>query len=249
MKSSLVLVVLFLSFAVSDPESAIAQQESSLEQSDVVVLLHGMARHPDSMDKIEIAFQEKGYATHNEGYPSREYTVEMAVDSVLYPQILAMDLQEGQKLHFVTHSLGGIITRYLLKKHPELPVGRVVMLAPPNKGSELVDTFRKVPVLAKSLNGPAFFQLGTGEDSFVNQLGPVDFECGVITGNKTWNALYSTIIPGNDDGKVSVDNAKVDGMKDFLTLPANHTFIMRNEEVIRQTTHFIENGVFDQVES
>lgn len=249
MKASLTffLLVLGIAFLTAEPISA---QPSELEtRSDVVVILHGMARHPDSMEKIEQAFKEKGYTTFNEGYPSREYTVEMAVDSVLYPQILAMNLQEGQKLHFVTHSLGGIITRYLLKKHPDLPVGRVVMLAPPNKGSELVDTFRKVPVLAKSLNGPAFFQLGTGKDSFVNQLGPVEFECGIITGNQTWNAFYSTIIPGNDDGKVSVENTKVDGMKDFIALPASHTFIMRNEEVIRQTAHFIEKGAFDKIES
>ncbi len=217
--------------------------------NDYVFLLHGMARSSGSMEKIEEYLSEKGYSVFNEGYPSRKLSVEMIVDSIVVHQIRSLDLDEGQKISFVTHSLGGIVVRYLLQEYPDLPVNRVVMLSPPNKGSELVDTFRKVPFLARNINGPAFFQLSTDEDSFVNQLGPISNECGIIAGTKTWNAFYSNIIPGSDDGKVSVDSAKLEGMKDFLEVEANHTFIMKNEDVIEQTLHFIEYGEFEHIET
>jgi len=250
MKTSLCILLVLL---FNLPTQVIAQDNTTSQResvsSDYVVLLHGLSRHPSSMEKMQETFDAKGFITFNEGYPSRKLTIEMIVDSVLYPQMQNLPLKSNQKIHFVTHSLGGIIVRHLLEKYPDLPVGRVVMLSPPNKGSELVDTFRNVPILARTINGPAFFQLGTDKDSFVNQLGPVRFECGIIMGNQTWNAFYSTLIPGNDDGKVSVESAKVEGMKEFITLPSNHTFIMRNEEVIRQAAHFIEKGAFDKVES
>ncbi len=122
-------------------------------------------------------------------------------------------------------------------------MGQVVMLSPPNQGSEVIDKLRNMPGFYW-LNGPAGQQLGTDKDSIPMKLGKVDFKLGIITGNKSINLFLSLIIPGDDDGKVSIENAKVTGMTDFMVLPHSHPFIMRSEEVIYQTKHFLEHGRF-----
>jgi len=122
-------------------------------------------------------------------------------------------------------------------------LGRTVMLAPPNQGSEVVDKLGNWK-LFYTLNGPAGLQLGTGSNSVPNQLGPVDFQLGVIAGSKTVNPLLSRLIPGDNDGKVSVSRTQVAGMKDFIVMPYSHTFIMRHKEVIEQALHFIQQGSF-----
>lgn len=187
------------------------------------------------------ALLERGYLVSNVEYPSREKPIEE-----LAPLAIASGLAAcppGESVHFVTHSLGGILVRYYLEEN-ELPrLGRVVMLAPPNNGSEVVDVLSQVPGFSW-WNGPAGAQLGTDEASVPLRLGPVNFDLGVIAGTETFNPILSQYLPNPDDGKVSVESTKVEGMSDFIELPYTHTFIMRASEVIEQTAIFIESGQF-----
>ena len=121
------------------------------------------------------------------------------------------------------------------------------MLAPPNQGSEVVDDFGAMPGFGL-VNGPAGFQLGTGDDSLPRSLGPVNFEVGIIAGSATFNPILSQSLPNPDDGKVSVESTRVKGMKDFIVVPHSHTFIMRAEVVVEQTIHFLREGSFDHAE-
>jgi hypothetical protein len=139
--------------------------------------------------------------------------------------------------------MGGIVLRFYLEKHELVNLGRVVMLSPPNQGSELADWMAENPVLDRFL-GPSAEQLGTGPESLPQRLGPVDFEVGIIAGDRTLNPLFSRVIPGADDGKVAVERTKVEGMADFLVVPHTHTYIMMRESVIAQVIHFIEHGDF-----
>jgi hypothetical protein len=151
-------------------------------------------------------------------------------------------------VHFVTHSLGGILVRQYLSEHHVHKLGNVVMLGPPNKGSELVDFFRKSPFLERlfaNLSGPASKQLSTSADSTPNLLGEVDFPLGVIAGTRNFNFVYWKIMPNKSDGKVSVSSSKVKGMTDHLVLPVDHTFMMRDRMVIRQVKAFIKDGQFE----
>jgi triacylglycerol lipase len=153
----------------------------------------------------------------------------------------------SNKVNHVTHSLGGIILRCYLKEHKDERTGRVVMLSPPNRGSELVDAFRDFRIYQRFTGKPGQ-RLGTGTNDLPRALGPVDFELGVITGDRSLNPFYSSIVDGRDDGKVSIENAKVSGMTDFLVMHSSHTFIMRRKKVIKQVIFFLENGTFRRKE-
>jgi len=209
---------------------------------ETVVLLHGLSRTGRSMRKIAQVLEEEGFVPVNVDYPSRKYSIEDLADRFLHKVLASLEGKPRSRVHFVTHSLGGVIVRYYLKHHRVEGLGRVVMLSPPNQGSELVDLL-KDRAFFKRWHGPAGQQLGTA-DRFLRDLGPVGFELGVIAGRKTVDPVSSRFIPGPNDGKVGVERTKVPGMKDFLVVPSSHTFIMRRREVVDQIIHFLRHGCF-----
>jgi pimeloyl-ACP methyl ester carboxylesterase len=210
-----------------------------------VVVLHGLARTHRSMDDMAESLEIAGFFTVNLDYPSREEPIETLAAETIPEGIRRCEATRASPIHFVTHSMGGIILRYYLSNRPIPDLGRVVMLSPPNQGSEVADNLRDNP-LYRWLNGPAGQQLGTGPDGIAARLGPVDYPVGVITGDRHsfFDAWLAVMIPGEDDGKVSVARAKVAGMTDFLVLPYTHPFIMEEEEVIAQTLYFLRHGHF-----
>jgi hypothetical protein len=196
------------------------------------------------MNDIASSLTGSGYLVWNESYPSTEKPVsELAVQAIT-PAVEFCQTGRTGEIHFVTHSLGGILVRYYLQDHDIDHLGRIVMLSPPNKGSEIVDELREFK-LYQNVMGPAGQQLGTDDSSIPNQLAPIEGEIGVIIGNSTSDPWFSWFIPGEDDGKVSVARARLDEMKDFLVVEQGHTFIMKKSEVIRQVEYFLMNGEFD----
>ena len=212
--------------------------------ADCVVLLHGLARTAMSMNPMQRALIDAGFETANIDYASRNFTIEELADSVI-PEGLAACRSKGSvgHIHFVTHSLGGILLRQYLSMHPIPDLGRVVMLGPPNQGSIAVDELREVPGF-DWLNGPAGLQLGKGEDSVPLKLGPATFELGVIAGNRTIDPITSSVLENPDDGRVSVEDTRLDGMTDFIVVEHSHAFMMRMRRPIDLTIKFLNSGSF-----
>jgi len=214
-------------------------------KNEMVVLLHGLARTPCSMVKLATYLsRQSGFKIVNLDYPSRTQSIQQLTEYIR-KRIAQASPQTADKVHFVAHSLGGILVRAYLKTNPLKNLGQVIMLSPPNQGSELVDIFKNNG-LFQLIMGTAGQQLGTQPTSVPNQLGAVTFKLGIIMGNVSFNPLSSYLIPGDDDGKVSVERAKISGMTDFLVLPHSHSFIMNSHEVMRQTRYFLEHGRFDK---
>lgn len=207
------------------------------------MLLHGLARTDRSFSKMESALVDAGYDVVNFGYPSRSNDIESLAAEVI-PDALSQ-IEVGNTVHFVTHSMGGILIRQYLGEKPIENLGRVVMLGPPNKGSQVVDKLQDVPGF-ELVNGPAGMQLGTGELSIPSTLGAADFEVGIVAGTRSINLILSTMLPSPDDGKVSVENTKLEGMADHIELPVAHPFLMTNKRVIEQVIHFLETGKFEK---
>ena len=214
-------------------------------KNETVVLFHGLARSSRSMDKMARELENEGYRVLNMDYPSTSAPIEKLAEQVFHT--LEPQIENEQTVHFVTHSLGGIILRQYLEEH-ELPnLGRVVMLAPPSRGSEVTDKLGNI-FLYQWINGPAGNQLGTGTNSHPLRLKAPDFELGIIAGDRTINPILSMLIPGPDDGKVALARVKPAVYSDYIKLHTTHTFTMCNRRSIAQTKHFLLHGKFNPKE-
>ncbi len=238
------IVLLFTIFCqICDAKASMVTSPQT--KQECVILLHGLARTSGSMNKIARALKQNGYHVINISYPSRQKTIQELSEIAVSQGIARCAAHNAPNIHFVSHSLGGILVRYYLTRHNIENLGRVVMLAPPNQGSEIVDSWKNIPGFA-AWNGPAGLQLGTNPTSIPRQLDPVNYPVGIIAGTKTINPLLSHFLPSPNDGKVSVESTKVEGMTDFITVPVSHTFIMRNNEVIAQIKAFLRSGSFSR---
>jgi hypothetical protein len=207
-------------------------------RADHVLLVHGLLRSHRSMQPLARHLDAAGFVVHNLDYPSASKDLDALVRQLASAVATCCEDGDG-RVHFVTHSLGGILVRaYLAQTHPPR-LGRVVQLAPPNHGSELVDHLGPLA----GLLGPTGSKLGTSDESLPNRLPAPDYEIGVIAGTGSVSP-GSALIPGEDDGTVSLASTRLEGAKDFLVMDASHTFIMQREDVARQVEHFLRTGSF-----
>jgi len=232
--------------------SSLAQAETastSQDATECVILLHGLARTSSSMNDLQDELIKAGFVVAKIDYPSRKLTVEELAAPAIEKGLKQCEEQGAQTVHVVTHSMGGILFRQYVTDNGAEKFARTVMLAPPNKGSEAVDALRDVPGF-QFLNGPAGLQMGTDSNSVPLKLGPATSDIAVIAGTFSINLMLSTFLPDPDDGKVSVESSRLEGMCAHLQVHVSHPFIMEDEEVMVEIISYLQTGRFisDQAE-
>jgi pimeloyl-ACP methyl ester carboxylesterase len=210
---------------------------------DGVVLLHGISRTSHSLRKMQMAIEGCGFATLNLDYPSRRKALESLAEDI-HPGIELFAAGIEGSIHFVGHSMGGLLARAYLARYRPKRLGRVVMLGTPNSGSEIADRLKNV-LPYRAWFGPAGQQLITTRDAALDAILPrVDYPVGVIAGNRSIYPISSAFLPKPHDGRVSVENTRLDGMVDHVVINASHPSLMRNALAIEQTIAFLREGRF-----
>ena len=220
----------------------------SAQAAETVVLLHGIAKTSSSMKPVEKALRAAGYEVLSMTYPSTKKNMTGIIEGLREAPLNQGFWDKAEKVHFVTHSMGGLVVQqYLNAYRGDLPapkLGRVVMLAPPNGGSEVADLLHNLWPY-QWYYGPAGQDLTTTS----RQQAVVEpyYDLGIIAGTKEWMYIVAAfVVPGASDGRVSVEKTKMSGMKDHMTVPATHTFIMDRSDVHRQVLSFLKDGAFSR---
>lgn len=208
-----------------------------------VFILHGLARFAGSMDPLAVALAEAGFTVSNVAYPSTRGTLATMVAPLA--SAVAEHGDSCTQMHFAGYSLGAIIIRAYLANTPPPRLGRVVMIAPPNHGSELADVLGAI-WLFRTMAGPVAAELGTSVENLPRRLPTPRYPVGVIAGDRIGNPLGQLLIPGAHDGTVSVASTQLEGMTDFLLVHRTHHFILRAPEVVAQTAAFLQRGRFER---
>lgn len=210
---------------------------------DGVVLLHGIGVGSRTLKKLDRALQRRGFATLNLDYSSRKKPLEALAEEIHAP-IAAFAEQCGGAIHFVAHSMGGLLTRVYLSRRRPARLGRVVMLGTPNGGSEVADLLKDLSIY-RAVFGPAGLQLSTTQDPVLADLPLPDYAIGVIAGCRTIAPIASALVlPRPNDGRVSVASTKLAGIADHTIVKASHTRLPRHNVAIGQTIAFLHDGRF-----
>jgi pimeloyl-ACP methyl ester carboxylesterase len=210
---------------------------------ECVVLLHGVGMGRWTMAPLARALETAGYRTVNLTYPSRTLELERIAGEWLPERLREADVARAPRVHFVAHSMGSLVTRLFLRDHRPAHLGRVVLLGPPNHGSVAADHAERNG-LYRWLLGVNLARLGTGAAGVAPRLPPADFEVGVIAGTERVNPLFADVLTGAHDGVVTVDSARLEGMRDFLVVPHSHTGMLWREAVQAQVVAFLRDGRF-----
>ena len=210
-----------------------------------VIVLHGITKTNRIMKHLSKSLSEHGFNVYNITYPSTEYTIQELAEFV-YNKAYELGLNDRKKTHFVGHSMGGLIIRHFIYKFKPENIGRVVMIGTPNHGSQLTDKFKDWWLYKKDFGTKAGRQIGTDMYGLKNAFGKVDYELGIIAGNKNGNPYFSKILPNEDDGMVTVESTKLEGMKEHIILKLKHNQLVSNKKSIRQVIYFLRNGYFEK---
>ena len=244
MKKMLLILTTLLGSAYLSLSYATWSEDKDLSKKEVVVLLHGLGRSNVAMWRLAGRLEDAGYDVQQVGYSSINTTTDEVIAHIT-KQIHGCCADEKRTVHFVGHSLGGLLIRAYLQENRVPQLGNTVLVGTPNRGTDIADQFRGNCLV--ELLVPMATALGTDEKSLPNRLPPPYYPVGVIAGVLD-SDINDEYLPGRDDGLVPVESTKLEGMRDFIEIETGHSMMRYNEEVARQTIAFLMRGKFDKID-
>lgn len=219
---------------------------SSVSNQEAVILLHGIGLSKWSLSLTSRTLKRAGYDTINITYPSTKLSLDDIANWLHEKHLTSHIWDRYSKMHFVTHSMGGLVARRYLNKFRETlnpdKIGRVVMLGTPNGGSEIADALLRFPPY-KWMFGPAGQELSTAAQSANSDA--AFFDIGIIAGTAGWlYPISGLFFKGNHDGRVAVERTKLPDMKDHIVIRSSHTLMIYRRKVHHQILFFLKNGNF-----
>lgn len=211
-------------------------------KKEKVVLIHGFGRSKVAMWQLYIELCMAGYDIESIGYSSFTKSID-EIKATVFAQINTIAFHKYEKIHFVGHSLGGLLCRAYLDRYRVQNLGNVVLIGSPNGGTELVDSYKKEWWFDYA--GPTAKVLGTDKNSFPKSLKKPYYPVGVIAGVVTTQMdMIEEAFDGEHDGMVSVESTKIEGMSDFIKIKTNHSMMRYDDEVASQTIYFLQKSSF-----
>ena len=235
-KQAIILIILFAFISAQHNLSP----EKTTNGKDFVYILHGLGQGKWSMKLLALRLEKAGFIIKRIGYKSINQTPQDLLHNVT-KQINSSLPDSSYTVHFVGHSLGGLMIRTYLDSNNVANLGRVVLIGTPNRGTPLVDKYRDSWLM--KLLGPMPRALGTNENSFPNSIGIPYYPVGIIAG-KMEIINNEKIIPDQDDGIVPLESTKLEQMTDIIIIKTNHAFLSKSRTVSEQTVAFLRNGYF-----
>lgn len=213
--------------------------------AEAIIFIHGMGRKHHSFKSLQKEAERQGYITYNQSYPSTKQKVEVSSEQYIGKALDALKAHAPTKIHFVTHSLGGLLIRYYLSHYTIKNLGAIVMLAPPNQGSHVTERYKSL-FWYKTATGVAGQQLGISNNPFLTSLKPINTKLLVIAGTRSSDPWFNSVFDEAHDGKVSVSSTKLTESHEHITIEVGHTFIMNNPKVQKHTFDFLNNYRIDE---
>lgn len=219
-----------------------------------IVIVHGLGGFPAGMSPLASHLKKEcKCSVVNIAYPS---TLKDMAEHANTLDRVVKSLNGVEEISFVGHSMGNIVIRHYLADLKDPAKGRkadgrikrFVMLGPPNHGAELADAASDFAPFSFAL-GPAAVQLGKGWKDLLPKLAtPPPCEFGIIAGGMGDEEGFSRLVPGDDDGLVSIKSAKLSGAHDFIVIPYRHSIMLFSPVVHSYVASFINSGAFKDEE-
>ena len=214
------------------------EQKLAPEQGKAVILIHGLLQTSNCMNQMSISLKDSGFVPVEFDYPSTQISIPEAAG---FLNKMVTSLEGFTEIHFVAHSMGGLVVRSFSTGTHDQRVKRLVMLGTPNQGAELADITQQV-WLVRTASGPGARQLGTRPNGLIKKLPVPNYEFAVIAGARGTYAGWNPLIPGDDDGTVTVASTRLPGAADFGTVCKTHGDLLGDEQAISQTVNFLKSG-------
>ncbi len=247
MRKIFILLLFLTTSCIWKKQEYFSAKNNMTDNVETVIVLHGIARTNRQTYLLSKRIAENGFEVYNITYPSTEYTIEELAD-ILNNKFTELDLDKKEKINIVAHSLGGIVVRAYVNKYKPKNLEKIVMISTPNNGSELADFFKNWK-LYKDIYGLAGQELTTNNEKLVKAIGDriyENYKVGIIAGSTSFNPIFSSMLLGKDDGVVSVESTKLEGMQDHITVKVLHGIGLYGEKIPKLVVSFLKDGKFDR---